>query len=61
MQKEHRQQLVQLVKDEGRKRKFDQDHYALQYKHDEVMKAIAEKTGNLGIASAAGGGGGGSL
>lgn len=43
MQKEHRQQLVQLVKEEGRKRKFDQDHYALQYKHEDIKAAIAAR------------------
>eukprot|EP00750_Incisomonas_marina_P027065 INCI6107.2.p3 GENE.INCI6107.2~~INCI6107.2.p3 ORF type:complete len:102 (-),score=26.61 INCI6107.2:26-331(-) len=57
MQKEHRQQLVQIVKEEGRKRKFGQDHYALQYKHDEIMAAIAQRTdGGSGGPGGAGGG-----
>lgn len=42
MQKEHRQQLVQFVREEGRK-KFDPDQYALQYNHQEIKQAVAAK------------------
>ena len=51
MQKEHRQQLVQFVKEEGRKRKFDQDQFALLYNHEEIKKAIADKTSGPGGGS----------
>ena len=65
MQKEHRQQLVQLVKNKARDSKFDPDNYALQYKHAQVAEAIQKRINSTGgrggvghaVGHAEGGGG----